>query len=455
MALALVLLVSGALLQPLRVLQKAQGARLAPIAYGDGLITAEPIPVCFAQDEALLTPLLKAVADDCLVLCRSHWRVIRLRGQDRYRFAHSQLTNEFVDVPAGSVRDACVLDSQGRTVDLTTVADVTQTSELCILASPNRGDRLAAAFDKVIFPLDKVEVTLDPEGVSALFEVLGPRASARAAAALGVTEAELPDDGRCALVGEVLVIGGGSFSRVHGRACTLLAPAASATELWSRLSDGGVALGGDAEYHALRIACGRPFPDAELTRNINPLEAGLYHTISFAKGCYLGQETVSKVNAAPAPKQRLMGLRFERAVAPGTTLVVDDDSATRAGVVTSMLACGRGLGTIRSAIGAAGLRVRTVPDDDGGAAPTRGEVTEIAYASRSEGQSVRAIEQVTVAVGAEELRATAAAAAAAETEAARKAAKLAAMAERFAAFKAAEAAKAANMKATALPQMPQ
>lgn len=45
----------------------------------------------------------------------------------------------------------------------------------------------------------------------------------------------------------------------------------------------------------LRILRGRPYPDRELTPEVTPLEAGLWHTVSFTKGCYLGQETIAKV----------------------------------------------------------------------------------------------------------------------------------------------------------------
>lgn len=46
---------------------------------------------------------------------------------------------------------------------------------------------------------------------------------------------------------------------------------------------------------ALRVVQGRPFPDKELTAEVTPLEAGLYHTVHLEKGCYLGQETIAKV----------------------------------------------------------------------------------------------------------------------------------------------------------------
>jgi len=39
-----------------------------------------------------------------------------------------------------------------------------------------------------------------------------------------------------------------------------------------------------------------PSPDQELSDDYNPLEAGLWQTISFEKGCYIGQETIARLN---------------------------------------------------------------------------------------------------------------------------------------------------------------
>lgn len=53
-------------------------------------------------------------------------------------------------------------------------------------------------------------------------------------------------------------------------------------------------MGSDA-WEIARVVAGRPAQTAELNESYNPLEAGLYYAISFEKGCYIGQETISKV----------------------------------------------------------------------------------------------------------------------------------------------------------------
>lgn len=52
---------------------------------------------------------------------------------------------------------------------------------------------------------------------------------------------------------------------------------------------------GESDWERGRITQGRPAPGSELTEDYNPLEAGLSHTVSLSKGCYIGQETLAKV----------------------------------------------------------------------------------------------------------------------------------------------------------------
>ena len=52
---------------------------------------------------------------------------------------------------------------------------------------------------------------------------------------------------------------------------------------------------GTEAWEEARVANGVAAPGRELTDLYNPLEAGLLHAVSLAKGCYVGQETLAKV----------------------------------------------------------------------------------------------------------------------------------------------------------------
>ena len=48
-----------------------------------------------------------------------------------------------------------------------------------------------------------------------------------------------------------------------------------------------------------------PFLDNEINGKLNPLELGLKDLIDFNKGCYLGQETMSKIRNVSSLKQEI------------------------------------------------------------------------------------------------------------------------------------------------------
>jgi folate-binding protein YgfZ len=54
----------------------------------------------------------------------------------------------------------------------------------------------------------------------------------------------------------------------------------------------------------------------------NPLEAGLIGSIDFAKGCYIGQEVIARLDTYQKVQKRLVKLSFEAgsSVSPGTSL---------------------------------------------------------------------------------------------------------------------------------------
>jgi folate-binding protein YgfZ len=94
---------------------------------------------------------------------------------------------------------------------------------------------------------------------------------------------------------------------------------------------------GEDAYDAHRLGLGVPDParDCEPDKTF-PLEADydLLNAIDFKKGCYVGQETTSRMKRRSAVKTRMAPMRFEGpAPAPGTP--VDTAGGLRAGEVLS------------------------------------------------------------------------------------------------------------------------
>jgi folate-binding protein YgfZ len=74
---------------------------------------------------------------------------------------------------------------------------------------------------------------------------------------------------------------------------------------------------------AMRIEAGVPIDGADLDEEVIPLEARLEHAIDFAKGCYVGQETIARASNFGQVRHVLVGFDIggERAPPPGARIL--------------------------------------------------------------------------------------------------------------------------------------
>ncbi|QQL43939.1 YgfZ/GcvT domain-containing protein [Sulfuriroseicoccus oceanibius] len=94
------------------------------------------------------------------------------------------------------------------------------------------------------------------------------------------------------------------------------------------------------ELEDLRIANGAPRWGAELTPDTLPKEVGLEPThVSFTKGCYIGQETISRMKTAGKVRQALCKLTTSDPVTTGMELIVEG-SDKPCGTITSVDSAG-------------------------------------------------------------------------------------------------------------------
>ena len=299
-----------------------------------------------------------------VMICdRSNWGLLKITGEDRLTYLHNQSTNDFNSLKIGEGCETVFVTSTARTIDLATTY-VTEDAILVIVA-PNRRQYLLEWLDRFIFPFDKVEVT-DISADYALLTLIGAY-SDRVLSQLGVANLpELPQYNHqlVTIDGVEIRLGVGSDLALPGY--NLLVPVEKAAQIRNLITAQEVSEISDREWEQLRILQGRPAPDKELTEDYNPLEAGLWQTISFDKGCYIGQETIARLNTYNGVKQRLWGVKFadsdspaitENSLTVGTPVMLADQ---KVGVLTSFTITDReafGLAYVRTKAGGVGLSI--------------------------------------------------------------------------------------------------
>ena len=280
--------------------------------------------------------------------------IFKFTDSDRLRYLHNQSTNDFNRLQPGEGCQTVFVTSTARTLDLVT-AYVTEDAVIVIVSSDRR-QQLFKWLDGFIFPFDNVKLT-DISEPFVLISLIGEPSHTLVQKLFNIDlQGQSEGSHRVITVNEIaLRIAVGSDLGLPGY--NLIIPQENAPKIRSLLKDNNVfQIDGEA-WEQLRILQGRPAPDKELTEDYNPLEAGLLHTISFDKGCYIGQETIARLNTYNGVKQKLWGVKLDRPTTPQTPVMVEDK---KVGVLTSYTETEEGsfgLAYVRTKAGGAGLTV--------------------------------------------------------------------------------------------------
>jgi folate-binding protein YgfZ len=206
---------------------------------------------------------------------------LRLTGADRVRFLNGQVTNDVRKANANLSMAACVLSAKGK-MDALIFINAGEDA-LLIDADPELNDILAARLDRYLIADDVV--IEDVTNNLALFHVTGETVPA------------LPND-----------IPWRRGRRFGTAGWDLFVPAA-AHERMRQLLASEEPIGAPDEAERWRIEQGVARWGRELTPQIIPVEAGLESdAIDYAKGCYIGQEVISRMKMSGQMNKRLCGL---------------------------------------------------------------------------------------------------------------------------------------------------
>jgi folate-binding protein YgfZ len=211
------------------------------------------------------------------------------------------LTNDIAGLAAGRGCYAAYLTPQGRMMADMRVFDLGDV--LLVDVDGGVKDAVLQKLDQFVFSED-VRFGDVTEAFAAA-GVYGPAAAESASAALGLLGAEAPGAAALAALPEYgnarLDAGGQGVILVASRdfaelGFDLLCERAQAARLRQALVEAGAEQVPEAVADAMRIERGRPLFPVDMNEETIPLEAGIERrAISFTKGCYPGQEVITRV----------------------------------------------------------------------------------------------------------------------------------------------------------------
>ena len=278
--------------------------------------------------------LLQALESGAALIDRSDSGRVEVRGPDRAALLHNLTTNEVKALKPGQGREAFITSPQGRTLGLVTLLVGT---DLILLKTWAGGLETFLPHLRKYGALD--DATIE-ETTARTFEyhLIGPK-SADLLSSLG---ADLPPAGDLAhhattLDGHPVLIARESPTIEPGH--TVVGDLDDGPAVSAAIKSAGRPLGlvtmAPDQFEALRIEAGTPAPGPDFSDANLPQElARDSRAISYIKGCYLGQETVARLDALGHVNKLLRGLRF--------------DSDTPPPVGSKLTAEGREVGTLTS-----------------------------------------------------------------------------------------------------------
>jgi folate-binding protein YgfZ len=216
------------------------------------------------------------------VVDRSNRDVIAIPGEDRLTWLHSLTSQHVLNLADGASTELLVLDIQGRVEHHAVLTDVDGTAWLDV--EPGTGKPLLAYLEAMKF-WSKVEPR-DASSEMAVLSVVGPSTSS--------------------------IVTFGGLTRPMPWGADLLVPRPSVASVWDGLIAAGARPAGSLAFEALRVELLRPRLGLDTDERTIPHEVNWIGTaVHLDKGCYRGQETVSKVENVGRPPRRMLLLHLD------------------------------------------------------------------------------------------------------------------------------------------------
>ena len=237
-------------------------------------------------------------------------------GVDRVRYLNGQVTSNVQKLAAGQAQPACVTTAKGKLCAEVMIAATVDA--LLVDADASLQEALPARFERYIIS-DDVTLSEFPAGAR-LLHFLGAEPRWLGNEQNGGLPALTP------------------ASRLGRPGWDWRADGASVERLWPEITQRVVSVD-EALAELIRIEAGIPRWGRELTEDTLPPEAGLDRThIDYHKGCYIGQEVISRLKSVGHVNRQLTGFVSASGapLAAGVSLFVPGDDTRAVGVLSSV-----------------------------------------------------------------------------------------------------------------------
>jgi folate-binding protein YgfZ len=278
---------------------------------------------------------------------------VEVSGADAARFLHNLTTNDILSLAPGAGCEAFLTTAKAKIIAYLLIyrhADLVNLPAFALDVAPGAADKVVKQLDRYLIS-EQVEIA-NPTADFAQLHIAGPRAAGLLEQALG--EIRPPAEP----LGDTVFRfddNDESWLRRHDAlglpGYDIVCPAEQAASIWQRLTQAGARPAGREACEILRIEAGLPREGADFDENTFAPEVGrIAETISYTKGCYLGQESIVMARDRGQVNRTLVGVRLPDGPVPhGSLFFVGDKEVGRvtSGVNSPRLGTFLGLAYVR------------------------------------------------------------------------------------------------------------
>ena len=293
-----------------------------------------------------------ALAGGCGYYALANWSVVTLTGADQQSFLHNMCTNDIRTLSTSEGCEAFCTDVKGKIVAHAFV--LLRENHIALLTVPDQAERIISHLDRYII---REDVQLADASHANAWTML---AGSQVETVLNRLPGNLENpwqSAACRWGGlECLLV---RFALPRRNAYLLCTSREQDAELRQALSAAGATACGEEAWASLRVEAGLPLFGVDFDHSHLPQEVSRNaQAISFTKGCYLGQETIARIDALGHVNKQLATLQFAASATPtpGTPLTHSGQPAGAATTVgwSRRLGAALALGMVRRGSNAIG-----------------------------------------------------------------------------------------------------
>ena len=271
-----------------------------------------------------------AITSGAAITNRSSINHLSFRGSDSLDLLNRLSTNDLLSLQTYRAAQTVVTSNKGRIIDILTVLRLPDS--LLVMLSSESVQKVTQWVDSYTFSEDVSIENISEK--TAMFSIVGPEAPQLVAQ---ITESHISSMNQYSAIPTTV----SSIPVILFRSDFIGLPAydfivnnSKSDSLWQILVSYDINPAGAKAIDLVRIEQCIPTFNREITEDYNPLEAGFARFISFTKGCYVGQEVVTRLNTYKKVQRSLVALSWKTkdSADTGSKLQLDDQIV---GVITS------------------------------------------------------------------------------------------------------------------------